>query len=160
MDPDWKLILTHMAGFIITVLILKKFAWVPILGILDERREKIKSEFDNIEAGKADVASQKEGYEAKLRDIDALARQKLTEAVNEGQEIAAEIKAKGHSDANQIVERAKEEIERDKEKARAAMKDEMVRTTIAAAEKIISAKMDDEQNRRLISDFIDGVEKA
>lgn len=160
MDPDWKLILTHMAGFIITVSILKKFAWVPILGILDERREKIKSEFDSIEAGKADVATQKEGYEAKLRDIDALARQKLTEAVNEGQEIAAEIKAKGHSDANQIVERAKEEIERDKDKARAAMKDEMVRTTIAAAEKIISAKMDDEQNRRLISDFIDGVEKA
>ena len=40
------------------------------------------------------------------------------------------------------------------------MKDEMVRTTIAAAEKIISSKMDDDQNRRLISDFIDGVEKA
>lgn len=160
MDPDWKLILTHIAGFITTVLILKKFAWGPILGILNERREKIKSEFDNIEAGKADVVAQKEGYEAKLRDIDNLARQKLTDAVNEGQKIAAEIKADGQNDAKQIIERAKEEIERDKDKARVTMKDEMVRTTIAAAEKIISAKMDDDQSRRLISDFIDGVEKA
>lgn len=160
MSPDWKLILTHMAGFITTVLILKKFAWVPILGILNERREKIKSEFDNIEAGKADVVSQKEDYDDKLRDIDNLARQKLTEAVNEGQKIAAEIKADGQNDAKQIIERAKDEAERDKAKARVAMKDEMVKTTIAAAEKIISAKMDDEQNRRLISDFIDGVEKA
>ena len=49
---DWQAILTHMVGFVITVWVLKKFAWKPILSILEERREKIKSEFDQIESEK------------------------------------------------------------------------------------------------------------
>lgn len=157
---DWKLIATHVFGFVIMVWVLKKFAWGPILGILAERREKIISEFDNIESGKAEIAQTKEDYEAKLKDIDNLARQKLTEAVNEGQQIAAEIKEKGRDEAKDIIDNAKAQLDRDVEKARAALKEDMVNMTISAAEKIISAKVDEPENRRLISNFIDGVEKA
>lgn len=160
MELDYKLILTHMLGFVITVIILKSFAWKPLLGLLEERRQKIKSEFDGIEAGKTEVADLKAGYEAKLKDIENLSRQKLTEAVNEGQKIAAELKEQGRDEAKEIVNRAKAELERDVDKARVALKEDMVSMTIAAAEKIISSKLDDEQNRRLISDFIDSVEKA
>jgi F-type H+-transporting ATPase subunit b len=160
MDLDLQLILTHMVGFIITVWILKKFAWKPILGILEERRQKIKTEFDNIESGKSEVAAIKVDYEARLKDIENLSRQKLTEAVNEGQKIAAEIKEQGRDEAKEIISRAKAELERDVEKARVALKEDMVKTTIAAAEKIIASKMDDQENRRLIAEFIDGVEKA
>jgi F-type H+-transporting ATPase subunit b len=157
---DWKLILTHILGFVITVVVLKKFAWKPILGILAERRDKIKSEFDNIESGKAEISQTKDDYEAKLKDIDNLARQKLTEAVNEGQKIAAEIREKGRDEAKGIIDNAKAQLDRDVEKARVALKEDMVNMTISAAEKIISTKMDEPENRRLIGNFIDGVEKA
>ncbi len=160
MNVDIQLILTHMVGFVITVLILKKFAWGPILGVLNDRRNKIKSEFDKIEEDKTAVADVKADYEAKLKDIDNLSRQKLSEAVNEGQKIAAEKKEQGREEAKEIVTRAKAELERDVEKARVALKEDMVNMTIAAAEKIISAKLDDGENRRLISEFIDSVEKA
>jgi len=160
MNVDFQLILTHMVGFVITVLILKKFAWKPIMGILEERRQKIKSEFDQIESEKADAANLKADYEAKLKDIDNLSRQKLNEAVKEGQKIAAEIKEQGRDEAKEIIGRAKAELERDVEKARVQLKEDMVTMTIAAAEKIISAKMDEPQNRRLIEEFIDTVEKA
>jgi F-type H+-transporting ATPase subunit b len=160
MNVDIQLILTHMVGFVITVLILKKFAWAPIMGVLEERRQKIKSEFDQIETDKSDAAALKADFEAKLKDIDNISRQKLTEAVNEGQKIAAEIKEKGREEAKGIITRAKSELDRDVLKARAALKEDMVSMTIAAAEKIISARMDDSENRRLISDFIDRVEKA
>jgi F-type H+-transporting ATPase subunit b len=160
MELDPQLILTHMVGFIITVLILKKFAWKPILNILEERRQKIQSEFDKIDSDKTEVAEIKADYEAKLKDIDNLSRQKLTEAVNEGQKIAAEIKEQGREEAKGIITRAKAELERDVQKARAALKEDMVSMTVAAAEKIISAKMDEAENRRLISEFIDSVEKA
>ncbi|MCK5124788.1 MAG: F0F1 ATP synthase subunit B [candidate division Zixibacteria bacterium] len=160
MELDWKLILTHMLGFVITVVILAKFAWRPILGILDERREKIKSEFDQIESGKSEIEETKAGYDAKLKDIDNLARQKLTEAVNDGQKVAAEIKEQGRDEAKEIIFKAKAETDREVEKARAALKEDMVKMTIAAAEKIISKKLDEQENRRLIKDFIDSVEKA
>lgn len=160
MEIHWDQILTHIVGFVITVLILKKFAWKPILSILEERRQKIKSEFDRIESDKNEVAGIKADYEAKLKDIDNLSRQKLNEAVKEGQKIAAEIKEQGRDEAKSIINRAKAELERDVDKARVQLKEDMVSMTIAAAEKIISAKMDDTQNRRLIAEFIDTVEKA
>jgi len=160
MNVDIQLILTHMVGFVITVLILKKFAWGPILGVLNDRRNKIKSEFGKIEEDKTAAAKIKADYEAQLKDIDNLSRQKLSDAVNEGQKIAAEIKEQGREEAKEIVTRAKAELERDVDKARAALKEDMVTMTIAAAEKIISTKLDDGENRRLISEFIDSVEKA
>ncbi|MEZ5357898.1 MAG: F0F1 ATP synthase subunit B [Candidatus Zixiibacteriota bacterium] len=157
---DWQAILTHVVGFVITVLVLKKFAWGPILGILSERREKIKSEFDHIASEKNEIAKTKADYEAKLKDIDNLARQKLTEAVNEGQKVAAEIKEQGRDEAKEIITKAKAELDREVEKARAGLKEDMVKMTIAAAGKIISKNLDEKENRRLIAGFIDGVEKA
>jgi len=160
MEIDLKLILTHILGFVITVWILAKFAWKPILRILQDRREKIKSEFDHIETDKAALAKTVEGYEVKLKEIDSLARQKLAEAVNEGHKMAAEIREQGRHEAKEIINRAKAELERDVQKARAALKEDMIRMTIAAAEKIISTELDDADHRRLVAGFLDRVEKA
>jgi len=160
MNLDFQLILTHIVGFVITVLILKKFAWKPILGILQERRQKIKAEFDGIEDQKAETAKVRADYEARLKDIDAISRQKLTEAINEGHRIAAEIREQGRHEARDIISRAKAELERDVVKARATLKKDMVDMTITAAEKIIAARLDEPGNRRLIAEFIDRVERA
>jgi len=160
MELDFKLILTHILGFLITVWILGKFAWKPLLGIMEERRAKIKAEFDRIESEKADVAKVKADYDAKLKDIDNLSRQKLNEAVDEGRKIAAEIKEKGRQESQAIIDRAKDELKQEVGKARVTLKEDMVSMTIAAAEKIISSKLDDKENRRLIADYIDTVEKA
>ena len=46
MDLQWQLLVTHIVGFLITLWILKKFAWRPLLGIMEERRNRIKEEFD------------------------------------------------------------------------------------------------------------------
>lgn len=160
MELDWLLILTHMLGFVIMVLLLKKFAWKPILGILEERRNKIKSEFEHIDQEKTEVSEVKADLEAKLKDIDNISRQKLNEAVSEGQKIAAEIKEQGREEAKEIIERAKAELARDVEKARAQLKEDMVNITVAAAEKLIRSRLDATEHRRMISEFIDGVEKA
>ena len=160
MNLDFQLILTHIVGFVITVLILKKFAWKPILGILQERRQKIKAEFDGIENQKVETAKVRADYEARLKDIDAISRQKLSEASNEGHRVAAEIREQGRHEAREIINRAKAELERDVIKARATLKKDMVDMTITAAEKIIAARLDEPENRRLIAEFIDRVEGA
>jgi F-type H+-transporting ATPase subunit b len=160
MNLDIKLILTHIVGFLVTVWILRKFAWGPLLGILEERRRKIKAEFDRIDNEKADAARIKADYELKLKGIDTLSRQKLSEAVNEGRKIAAEIKDMGRQESKELIDRAKEELIHEAEKARVALKEDMVTMTIAAAEKIISAKLDATEHRRLVAEYIDSVEKA
>jgi len=160
MDLQWQQLLTHLVGFVITVWLLKRYAWGPLLAMMEERRSKIKAEFDNIEAEKANVAKLTAEYEAKLRDIDAERRAKLVEAINEGKKIAEQIKSDARTDAQKQSDKAKEELVRDVAKAKVQLKNDMVTMTITAAQKLINEKLDDPKHRELISGFIDNVESA
>ncbi len=160
MDLQWQQLLTHLVGFVITVWILKRYAWGPLLAIMEERRNKIKQEFDDIEVEKTKVSELTAEYVAKLKDIDAERRVKLVEGVNEGKKIAKEIEAEARVDALSTSEKAQAELERDVAKAKVQLKNDMVAMTITAAEKIINEKLDDPKHRELIGNFIDNVEKA
>ncbi len=160
MDLNLELFITHSIGFLITVWILKKYAWGPILNLLEERREKIKSEFQKIEDGHAEVEKLTAEYNAKLSEIDDERRAKITEAVNQGKKIAEEIKTTANKEAKVIADKAKSEIERDVAKAKVQLKDDMVTITVKAASKIINEELDDNKHRELIANFIDGIEKV
>ncbi len=160
MDLSWQQLVTHLVGFIITVWLLKKFAWGPLLSLMEERRNKIAGEFQTIEDEKAKVAELTAEYEAKLKDIESERRQKIVEAVNEGKKIAEEIKAAARDEAREIAVKAKADLAQDVAKARVQLKNEMIAITMAAAEKILREKLDDAKHRELIGNFIDNVEKA
>lgn len=150
-------LITHVIGFLLALWVLKRFAWKPLLALLDERQAKIKSRFDEIDAKYSDAEKLHEEYEAKLREIDQEARRRLTEAVNEGDKIAAEIKERAREDAREIRNRTKAEIEQDYAKARVQLKEEVINMTLIAAEKIILERLDEPKHRQLISSFIDEV---
>jgi F-type H+-transporting ATPase subunit b len=160
MDVSIQQLLTHAVGFLITVWILKKFAWGPLLALLEERRKKISDEFETIEEEKKKIDNLSAEYQAKLKDIDAERRAKLVEAVNEGKQIAQKIEAEARDKAQEIHNKAKTDIERDIAKAKVQLKDEMITITMSAAEKILKEKLDDTKHRELIGRFIEGVEKA
>ncbi|MBU8933674.1 MAG: F0F1 ATP synthase subunit B [candidate division Zixibacteria bacterium] len=160
MDVSWQQLLTHALGFLITVVILKKFAWGPLLSILEERRQKIADEFQSIEDEKAKADMLLGEYESKLKDIDSERRTKLVEAVDEGKKIAAKIESDAREKAREIDAKSKADLKRDIAKAKVQLKNEMVAITMTAAEKILAEKLDDEKNRELIGRFIENVEKA
>ena len=160
MDISLQQIITHAIGFLITLWILKKFAWKPLLAMIEERREKIAGEFQKIEDEKAEVDKLAAQYEAKLKDIEGERRARLAEAVTEGKQVAEEIKRNAQADARKIADKAKAELSLDVAKARVQLKGDMVAMTVTAAEKIIREKLDDAKHRELIGNFIDNVEKA
>jgi len=160
MNLELSQVLTHIIGFLITVWLLKKFAWKPLLAMMDERRQKIKDEFQRIDDGKAEADKLRIGYEERLKNIEAERRQKIADAVLEANKMASEIKADAHDEARGIVERTTEQLERDVAKAKVQLKEDMVNITMSAAERILQEKLDAQKERQLIDKFIDGIEKA
>ena len=150
-------IVTHIIGFLIAVLLLKKFAWKPLLSILEERRSKIKSEFDNIDKEKKKVEDLVADYQTKLKEIDSLARVKIQEAAREGQKVGNEIKENARKESKDILTRAREEIQMDVDKAKVQLKNDLVNMTMRAAEKLIRERLDEEKDRELIARFIEEV---
>ena len=160
MSLEWQQLLTHLVGFLITVWLMKKYAWGPILGLLEERRNKIVGEFEEIEKEKDHVAELTADYDAKLKDIDNERRAKIVEAVEEGKKLATEVKATAQAEIREMQDKAEANLEREVAKAKVQLRDDMIGMTMSAAEKFIGKKLDNEEHRRLIGNFIDGLEKA
>jgi F-type H+-transporting ATPase subunit b len=154
---DIRQVLTQILGFLILLWGLRKFAWGPVLGMLEARRRKIAGEFD-LAAKKQSEAEQLKGrYEHELRTIDAQARQKIQDAVVEGQRVAAEIKARANRDAADRLAHAADDIAREREKAKELLKEQVIHLSLRSAEKILRQKLDDTAQRKLVSEFIDEV---
>ena len=154
---DIRQVLTQILGFLILLWGLRKFAWGPVLGMLEARRQKIAGEFDLAAAKQAEAEQLKGRYEQELRNIDAQARQKLQEAVAEGQKVSAEIKAQAHKEAADRFARAEDEIAREREKAKELLKQQVIQLSVRGAEKILRQNLDEAAQRKLVGEFIDEV---
>lgn len=160
MSIELSQVLTHLVGFLVALFILKKYAWKPILKVLDDRRQKIADDFADIEERKqkADVLFAE--YEDRLRKIEEEARRRINEAVLEGQKVAAEIKQQAQDEARRVAARAQADIVREHEKARVELKEEMVNLTLGATERLLREKLDPAQHRKLVERFLAEVETA
>ena len=154
---DIKLVLTQILGFILMVWILGRFAWGPIVSGLEERRRKIAGEFAEAERRQKDADAQKAKFEAELRGIDALKRASIQEGIADGQRVAAEIKTQANDEAQARLQRAEDEMAREREKAKELLKEQVVSLSIRTAEKILQSKLDDPAQRKLAAAFIEEV---
>ena len=154
---DIKQVATQILGFLILLWGLRKWAWGPVLGMLEARRQKIAAAFEEAERRKAEALELKAKYEQDLRGIEAQARQRIQQAVTEGQKVAAEIKVQAQVAAQQRLTRAEEEIAREREKAKELLKQHIIGLAVRTAEKILRQNLDDQAQRKLASEFIDEV---
>jgi F-type H+-transporting ATPase subunit b len=157
--PNITNLLTTAVGFLIFVWVLAKFAWGPILNLLDARRQKIEGDYAAAEKNLAAAEQLKGDFEAKLHDIKAIERERVQEAVRRGEGIAVDIVNKARGDAEATVAKAGQEIEIEAHKAQLQLRDSVVALAIGAAEKVIKTKLDDDMHRKLITEYIETMEQ-
>ncbi|MCP4571807.1 MAG: F0F1 ATP synthase subunit B [bacterium] len=156
--PNWTNLLTTAVGFILFVWVLAKFAWGPILNLLDQRRETIQSDYAAAEKNLVDAESLKGEFELKLQDIKVIEREKVQEAVKRGEDLADGIVTKANDTAAARTEKAEQDLEIETQKAQLQLRDDVVTMAIGAAEKVIGERLDDGLHRKLIQEYIDSIE--
>ncbi|MFQ5456446.1 MAG: F0F1 ATP synthase subunit B [Nitrospirota bacterium] len=157
MNIEIQQILTQMAGFLLLVWVLKKFAWKHLLSLLDERRERISSQFSEIEKTKEDVSRLKSEYEVKTAEIESNSQAKINEAVLKGDQIARDIQEKARTEYQEIIERAGREIEREKDRAIVELKEKIVDLSVTVASKVIDNSLKKEDHLKLVDRYIQEV---
>lgn len=153
-------IITQLLGFLIVFLILKKFAFGSLLGVIDARRKSIENEFAEIEKKKKDIEALEKDYRNRLEHIEQEARTKIQEAANVGLALAKDIQEKARVDSQKLLDRAKAEIDQDLAKARLSMRDQIVELSSLITEKVIREKLDAKDHQRLVDEFIKEIEKV
>jgi F-type H+-transporting ATPase subunit b len=154
MHLEWSVIITQAVGFIIVLLILKKYAWGKLLGYIDQRRDKIAGEFANIERSQVEVDKLKGDLEKQLAGIEETRRQKIQEAAQEAGKLAGDIKDEARQDVIALRQKAERDIQMELDKANVQLRDQMVNAVVTATEKLIRERLDSDKQRQLISEFL------
>ena len=152
-------IVAQVIGFLILLTLLRIFAWKRILGLLDKRKERIALEFKKIEEAKEDIDKLRLEYDTKLASIEEAAKLKIHDALNEAKVILEDSRKKGHIQAQEIIDNARNSIKYELAKAKEDLKEEIIDLTLKATENLIQEKLTEEGDKRLVKDFLEGVDK-
>ncbi|HEV4566002.1 TPA: F0F1 ATP synthase subunit B [Streptococcus pneumoniae] len=147
-------------SFILLLVLIKKFAWSNIIGIFEERAEKIASDIDRAEEArqKAEVLAQKR--EDELAGSRKEAKTIIENAKETAEQSKANILADAKLEAGHLKEKANQEIAQNKVEALQSVKGEVADLTISLAGKIISQNLDSHAHKALIDQYIDQLGEA
>lgn len=149
-----NLMLWTLVIFILLFLILKKWAFPVILGSVERREQALQAA---IEGAKRDREEAQRLLEEHRRRIDE-ARGEAQKLIADGRAIAEKMRndliEQTHQEQQAMLERARKEIETEKERAVAQLRRETVNLAIAGASKVIEQNLDNMANRQLVEGFL------
>lgn len=142
--PDFGLFFWMMVTFMLVFIILKKFAWKPIVQALKEREESIREGLENAEEARNELSN----VRVKSDKIMSDALVERDQLIRQGREIkekmAAEARIQAEEEAKKIVETARKMIEEEKIAAINQIKIQIASLSVDIAEKILRKKLEDD----------------
>ncbi|HJF30419.1 MAG TPA: F0F1 ATP synthase subunit B [Sporosarcina psychrophila] len=148
-------IIVTLSFFTILMLLLKKFAWGPLMGIMDQRAELIANEIEAAEKSRTESQQILEEQRNLLNEARNNAQAIVENARKQGETQRAEILTAARSEVGRMKEEATLEIASEKDKAVAAVRGEFVSLSILAASKVLGKEISEEDNRALIEATIE-----
>lgn len=155
MDLEIGQIVSQIIAFSIMLWVMKRFAWKPLLGVMEERRQKIQAEFDYIEEQKKEAKKLNEEYHKKLDDVEAQGKVIIQKAISEGRNLAKDIQKEAHENAEGVMKKAQEEVNIQMAKAKVQLKSELINMIIGVSEKVVKEDLDNDKQKKLVNAFID-----
>lgn len=159
LQPDLQQILSQAISFVLLLVVLRRFAWGPLLKMLDERRARIEDGFRKIADGKAELNRLQQELHKRLATIEDEARTRLQQAALEGKRLAMQIQEDARAQALATVQKAKVTIELEIAKAKVTLRDEVADMTLDAVERLLRHKLDDKSDERLVAGILDELER-
>ena len=157
---DGGLVIWTLVVFGLLLYVLKRNAWPVLLAAVREREQKLERQLAEAEKNRAEAAALLEEHKRLLAAAKGEAQEILNKAKTVAEKERATLLAKAREEYERLLARARKEIDEEKEKALLALRQEAVDLSIAAAAKLLDANLDTEANRRLVTEYLAGLELA
>lgn len=145
----WPKFVAQVILFLIVYGILSKFAFGPILKVLNERRRRIEEGQHNAERIKKQLAEAELRYQEILRKANDEANHLIEEARRSSDAISQKQLQKAISDAENIITKANQSIEQERHKMISEVKHEMVGLVVNTTAKVVGKVLTPEDQKRL-----------
>lgn len=156
--PSEGLLVWTTLVFVVLLILLRKFAWKPILGAVKTREDNIQDALDSAKQAEEKMAALTSQNEALLKQAREERDVILKEAKEAKEAIVAEAKGAAQKEADRILVSANEQIANERMKAVTELKNQVGKLSIEIAEKILKSELDDKAKQEaLVSNLVDDV---
>ena len=153
-DINTGLSLWALIVFLILLLLLAKFAWGPILNALETRERNIQSSIDDATRLRKEASDALDEHRLQLREARHEAQHIIAEAKEAAAGLGRELEAKARQESAAIVQRARREIEVERDAVLEAIRKETVGLALAAASRLVRQRLDAREDRELVNDYL------
>lgn len=151
LSPNPGLIFWTAVTFLLLLFVLRATAWTPIVNALDERERSIQAAIERAEQAKKEAEAMLAEHKAMLAKAQLEADRIIQESRTAAEKIRSEILEKANSEARKMIEEARTTIAVEKQRALAALREEVADLAIKSAELIIRQNLNAERHRELIT---------
>lgn len=156
---DWKLLLFQIVNFLLLFFILRKVLYKPILNFLEVRRKKIEEGLAKSEKFEEEWQKMKDAQKEGAAKTEKEAAMIMEKARSFAEKKEKEILALTQQKSEKIIEEAKRDIAREKDKILTEVKKEAADFVVFAAEKILKRTIKDKDEKEIIKETLDVLEK-
>lgn len=150
-------LLSQIVNFAILAFLLSRFAYKPILGALDKRRERIEKGLEDARLAEEARANAETERQQVLDQARAEAQGVVAEANQRGEAQAAKLVEDAQKQADVILEEARADARAERDRMLGEMRGQISALAIAAANRLIGVSLDEQRQIALVNEFFSGV---
>jgi F-type H+-transporting ATPase subunit b len=146
---NWKLFLSQVISFCIVAFLLQRFAYKPILALLEERRRKIEEGQINAEKIRKELGEAEKRYQEIVAKANADGQKMIDEARDSAAHLSERKQQEAIAAAEQIITKAREASAIEHERTMESLKRELGRLVVDTTAKVAGKVLTPEDQRRL-----------
>jgi F-type H+-transporting ATPase subunit b len=151
----WTLVI-----FVIVVVVLGKFAWGPVLALLQQREEFIHRSLSDAKRDRDEAEARLKEYAAKLQTAQREAVAILEEARRDADRLREELRGRAKTEADTMIKNAERQVQLETTRALQRIRQEAVDLSVMIASRLLQRNISKEDNEKLIADAMKQIESS
>ena len=148
------LMLWTVLAFLVTLYVLKRFAFGPIQKTIDERRDLIRRSIDEADNARDEARKLLEEHRKLIQEARGQAEEILAEARKTRESMEQRMREETESERQRRLEETRREIEAETKRALEAIRAEVAALTVEATSRVVGRALDPDRDRELIEEAI------
>ena len=151
----WPSLIAYLLNFTILLIVLTKFAYKPILKILDERSSNIKDSLELADKVREESAQQQAQLDDQLVEARKQGQAIIEDARSAAEKLSDQEREKSKKEAEEFLVKAKNDIERERNSAMDELRSNFGGLAVSAAEQIIQRSLDENTHKDIIDNVLE-----
>jgi len=159
-DVNFTLFWATLVLFGIFAFVMAKLAWNPLLEMIETREKGVRDSVEGAQRASAEAQALLAQHQELLREGGRQREEMIKRAMADAEQLKADLSNQARTEAEQILRKAKEQIDREKRLAVQELRGQVADLAIEAASRIVTSSLTPDAQRKLVHEFIEKLPSA